>query len=76
MRRLMAMTLSRDQTRMVKEWGASAQNGVGAVVEWLERWDDATTMNPGEGGGEQLGWQLAGQLDSRIVPRQRKSRGI
>ncbi len=36
----------------------------------------ATTMDPDEGGGEELGWQLAGQLDARIVPRQRRSRGI
>jgi hypothetical protein len=25
-------------------------------------------MDPDEGGGEQLGWQLAGQLGARIVP--------
>jgi hypothetical protein len=31
-------------------------------------------MDPDEGGGEQLGWQLAGQVSARIVPRQRRSR--
>jgi hypothetical protein len=31
-------------------------------------------MDPDERGGEQLGWQLAGQLGARIVPRQRRSR--
>jgi hypothetical protein len=29
--------------------------------------------DPEEGGSEQLGWQLAGQLSARIVPRQRRS---
>ncbi len=53
-----------------------AQNGVAAVVEQVERWDHAAAMDPDEGGGEELGLQLAGQLDARIVPRQRRSRGI
>jgi hypothetical protein len=34
------------------------QNGVGAFVEWLERWDHAATTDPDEGGGEELGWTL------------------
>jgi hypothetical protein len=54
--------------------GSTAQNGVGAVIEWLERWEDAATTDPDEGGREELGWQLAGQLGARIVPRQRNSR--
>jgi hypothetical protein len=33
-------------------------------------------MDPDEGGGEQLDWQLAGQLGARIVPRQRRSRNM
>jgi hypothetical protein len=56
--------------------GSTAQNSVGAVVEQLERWDDAVMTDPDEGGGEELSWQLAGQLVTRIVPRQRKSRNI
>ncbi len=52
------------------------QNCVGAIVERLERWDDAAMTDPDKGGGEELGWQLTGQLDARIVPRQRRSRGI
>jgi hypothetical protein len=47
-----------------------AQNGIGAIIEQLERWDNAATMDPDEGGEAELGWQLAGQLDARIVPRQ------
>jgi hypothetical protein len=33
-------------------------------------------MDPDEGDGEKLGWQLAGQLGARIVPKQGKSRNI
>jgi hypothetical protein len=52
---------------MVKERaGATPQNNVGAVVERVERWDHTAAMDPDEGGGEELGWQL----DARIVPRQ------
>jgi hypothetical protein len=29
-----------------------AQNGVGAVLEELERWNEAATMDPDKGGGE------------------------
>ncbi len=56
--------------------GAAAQNRVGAVVEQLKGWNQAASMDPDEGGGEQLGWQLAGQLGDRIVPRQRRSRNM
>jgi hypothetical protein len=56
--------------------GPSTQNGEGAVVERLQSWDDAATTDPDEGGGEELGWKLAGQLDARVVPRQGNSRGI
>ncbi len=54
--------------------GAVAQNRVGAVVERLKGCYQAAPTNTDEGGGEQLGWQLAGQIGARIVPRQRKSR--
>jgi hypothetical protein len=53
-----------------------AQNLVGAVVEWLKGWNHAAPTDPDEGGGEQLSWQLAGQLSARIVPRQRRSRNM
>jgi hypothetical protein len=56
--------------------GSAAQNGVGAVIEWLKRWNDDATIDPDKGGGEELGWQIAGQLSTRIVPRQRNSRNI
>ncbi len=55
---------------------AGAQNRIGAVVERLKGWNQAALMDPDEGGGEQLGWQLAGQVSARIVPRQRRSRSI
>jgi hypothetical protein len=49
---------------------------VGAIVEWLKGRNDAAPMGPDEGGGEQLGWQFAGQVGARIVPRQRRSRNM
>ncbi len=67
LRRLTATTLSRYPTLMVKERGAAAQDCVGAVVERLKGWNQA---DPDEGGREQLGWELAGQVSARIVPRQ------
>jgi hypothetical protein len=54
--------------------GAAAQDRVGAVVERLKGWNQAALTDPDEGGGEQLDWQLAGQLGASIVPRQRRSR--
>jgi hypothetical protein len=52
------------------------QNGVGAIVERLEKGNDAATMDPDGGGEEEFCWKLAGQLGARIVPRQGKSRNI
>jgi hypothetical protein len=46
------------------------------VVEQLKGWNQATPTNPDEGGGEQLGWQLAGQIGARIVPSQRRCRNL
>jgi hypothetical protein len=48
-----------------------AQDRVGAVVERLNGWNQSAPTDPDERDGEQLGWQLAGQLGARIVPRQR-----
>jgi hypothetical protein len=50
--------------------GAAAQDCIGAVVEQLKGWNQATPTDPDEGGGEQLGWQLAGQIGARIVREQ------
>jgi hypothetical protein len=60
---------------MVKERG-EAQDRVGAVVEQLKGWNQAAPTDPDEGGGQQLGWQLAGQVGVRIVPRQRRGRNM
>jgi hypothetical protein len=59
-----------------EEAGAAAQDRVRAVVEQLKGWNQAAPMDPDEGGGEQLGWQLAGQVGARIVPRQRRGRNM
>jgi hypothetical protein len=56
--------------------GAAAENRVGAVVEQLKGWNDAALTDPDEGGGEQLGWQLAGQVGARIVTRERRNRNM
>jgi hypothetical protein len=56
--------------------GAVMQDRVGAVVERLKGWNQAAPTDPDEGGGEQLGWQLARQVGARIVPRQRKDRNM
>jgi hypothetical protein len=45
-----------------------AQDCVGAIVERLKGWNQAAPTDPDEGGGEQLSWQLAGQVGARIVP--------
>ncbi len=46
--------------------GAAAQNRVGAIVERLKGWNQAALTDPDEGGGEQLGWQLAGQVGATV----------
>jgi hypothetical protein len=56
--------------------GAAAQDRVGAVVERLKGWNQAVPMDPDKGGGEQLGWQLIGQVGARIVPRHRRGRNM
>jgi hypothetical protein len=56
--------------------GSAAQDGIGAVVERLKGWDDTAPMDPDEGGGEEVAWQLVWQLDARIVPEQRNSRNM
>jgi hypothetical protein len=56
--------------------GAAAQDRVGAVVERLKGWNHAAPTDPDEGDGEQLGWQLAGQVGAKIVQRQRRSRNM
>ncbi len=56
--------------------GAAAHDCVGAVVEWLKGWNQAALADSDEGGGKQLGWQLAGQVGARIVPRQKKGRNM
>jgi hypothetical protein len=50
--------------------GAAAQDCVGAIIERLKGWNQAAPTDPDEGGGEQLGWQLSGQISARIVRRQ------
>ncbi len=45
------------------------QDCVWAVVERLKGWNQAAPTDPDKGGGEQLGWQLAGQIGARIVAK-------
>ncbi len=45
--------------------GAAKQDHVVAVVERLKGWNQAAPTDPDKGGGEQLGWQFAGQVGAR-----------
>jgi hypothetical protein len=54
--------------------GAAAQNRVVAIIEQLKGWNQAALTDPDVAGGEQLGWQLAGQLGARTVPRHKKQK--
>jgi hypothetical protein len=38
--------------------GATTQDHVGAVVEWLKGWNHAAPIDPDKGGGEQFGWRM------------------
>jgi hypothetical protein len=42
----------------------------------VKGWNQAALTDPDKGGREQLGWQLAGQIGARIVPRQRRGRNM
>ncbi len=46
-------------------------DGVGAVVERLEQRHGAAAADLDQGGGEEAGWQLAGQARAGVVPGQR-----
>ncbi len=59
-----------------EEAGAMAQDRVGALIERLKGWNQATPTDTDKGDREQLGWQLAGQVGARIVPRQRRARNM
>ncbi len=41
---------------------AAAEDGIGAAVQLLERRHGATAADPDEAGGEEVGWQLSGQV--------------
>jgi hypothetical protein len=56
--------------------GAAAQDRKGVVVQRLKGWNQTAPTDPDKGGGEQLGWQLVGQVGARIVPRQRRGRNM
>ncbi len=56
--------------------GSPPQDGVGAFVGLVERWDDAAAAQPDEGGMQQLVWQLSRQLGTGVVPGQGKRRSI
>ncbi len=53
-----------------------ADNGKGAVVQGMQRWHGAAAADPDQAGGEELGRQLAGQVETGIVPGQRENRSI
>ncbi len=53
-----------------------AEDGVGAIIERVEGGYHAAAPNPDEAVVEEISWELAGQLATRIVPGKRKSRSI
>jgi hypothetical protein len=52
------------------------EEGMGAVVEGMERGNNAAALDPDEVAVEEISWELAGQLVTQIVPGQRKSWSI
>jgi hypothetical protein len=56
--------------------GTAAQDCIGSIIDQLKGWNQAAPTDPDKRVGEQLGWQLAGQVGARIVPRQRRSRNM
>jgi hypothetical protein len=46
--------------------GSPVQNREGAVIEGQEQQDGAAAPDPDEAGGEELGWQSAGQLGAGL----------
>ncbi len=57
---------------------AAVDDGIGAVLQRPELRHGTAATDPDQPGGEELGWQLAGQgqAGTGIVPGQRKSRSI
>ncbi len=49
--------------------GSPAKDGIGAVVEGMERENDAATPDPDKAGVEEVSWKLAGHLATQIVPK-------
>jgi hypothetical protein len=56
--------------------GSPVEKGMGAVVEGMERGNNAAALDPDEVAVEEISWELAGQLVTQIVPGQRKSWSI
>jgi hypothetical protein len=52
--------------------GSPAEDGVGAVIEGVERGNHATGPDPDEAGAEEISRELARQLATRIVLEQGK----
>jgi hypothetical protein len=56
--------------------GSLAEDGIGAVIEGVERWNHASAPDPDEAGIEEISRKLAEQLATQIMPGQGKSRSI
>jgi hypothetical protein len=52
------------------------EDGVGAIIERVERGDHATTPDPNEAVTKEISQELAQQLATQILPGRRKSRSI
>jgi hypothetical protein len=49
--------------------GSPVKEGIGAVVEGVERGNHAATPDPDKAGVEEVSWKLAGHLATQIVPK-------
>ncbi len=56
--------------------GSPAKDGIGAVVEGVEKGNHATLPEPDKAGIAEISRKLAGQLATQIVPGQRKCKSI
>jgi hypothetical protein len=56
--------------------GSTVEGGIGIDIERVKRGNDTAALDPDEAGAEEISWEIAQQLATRIVSWQRKRRSI